>query len=318
MNMKAMVISRFGGPEVFELQELPRPKPGPKQVLVKVYATSVNPVDYKIRQGTSRFPVKLPVVLGGDVSGVVEELGPGVTDFKVGDEVYYSPGIGAGPGSYAEYNVASEEIISFKPGNLSHFEAASIPLAGGTAWDGLVTRGKIQLGESVLIHAGAGGVGSLAIQIAKSTGAYVFTTCRSSNFDFVKSLGADYAIDYRSQDYVQVVLKETGGKGVDLMYDTVGGDTMSKCISLMKPYGRMVSIVNTTESLNPSYMKNLTIHFEMSPRYRAKLDMLHTLLERKQIRPVIDSVLPLSQVAEAHRRLEQGGVRGKIVLDPNK
>jgi len=318
MSMKAMVISRFGGPEVFELQELPKPKPGPKQVLVKVHATSVNPVDYKIRQGASRFPVKLPIVLGGDVSGVVEELGLGVTDFRVGDEVYYSPGIGTGPGSYAEYNVTSEEIISFKPGNLTHFEAASIPLAGGTAWDGLITRGKLQLGESVLIHAGAGGVGTLAIQISKAAGAYVFTTCRSSNFDLVKSLGADYVIDYRSQDYVEVILSETKGKGLDLVYDTVGGDTLSRSIGLMKPFGRMVSIVNTTESLNPAYMRNLTIHFEMSPRYRFKLDALRTLLERKQIKPVIDSVLPMSQVAEAHRRLEQGGVRGKIVLDPSK
>ncbi len=316
--MKAMVINRFGGPEVFELQELPTPKPGTKQVLVKVYATSANPVDYKIRRGTGRHPVKLPVVLGGDVSGVVEELGPGVTDFKVGDEVYYSPGFGGLTGSYAEYNVVSEEIVSFKPENLTHFEAASIPLAGGTAWDGLITRGKIQLGESVLIHAGAGGVGSLAIQIAKAAGAYVFSTCRSTNSDLVKSLGADYVIDYRSQDYVEIVLKETGGKGVDLVYDTVGGDTMSRCISLIKPYGRMVSIVNTTESLNQAYMKNLTIHFEMSPRYRFKLDALRTLLERKQISPVIDSIIPLSQVAEAHRRLEQGGVRGKIVLDPCK
>ncbi|HVP36686.1 MAG TPA: zinc-dependent alcohol dehydrogenase family protein [Terriglobales bacterium] len=316
--MKVMAINRFGGPEVLELQEIPIPKPGPKQVLVKVHATSVNPVDYKIRQGTSRFPVKLPLVLGGDVSGVVEELGPGVTDFKVGDEVYYSPGLGAGPGSYAEYNVTREEIVSFKPESLTHFEAASIPLAGGTAWDGLITRGKIQLGESVLIHAGAGGVGSLAIQIAKAAGAYVFTTCRSTNFDLVKSLGADCAIDYHSQDYTEVILKETKGKGVDLVYDTVGGDTMSKCVGLMKPYGRMVSIVNTTDSLNSAYMKNLTVHFEMSPRYRFKLDALRTLLERKQIKPVIDSILPLSQVAEAHRRLEQRGVRGKIVLDPSK
>ncbi len=318
MNMKAMIISRFGGPEVFELQDVPKPKPGPKQVLVKVWATSVNPVDYKIRQGTSRFPVKLPLVLGGDVSGVVEELGPGVMDFKVGDEVYYSPGIGSGPGSYAEYNVASEEIISYKPENLTHFEAASIPLAGGTAWDGLITRGKLQLGESVLIHAGAGGVGSLAMQIAKAAGAYVFTTCRSTNSELVKSLGADYVIDYRSQDYVEVVLKETKGKGVDLVYDTVGGRHPSRCLGLMKPFGRMVSIVNTTESLNSAYMRNLAIHFEMSPRYRFKLDALRTLLERKQIKPVIDSVLPLSQVAEAHRRLEQSGVRGKIVLDPSK
>lgn len=285
MNMKAMVINRFGGPEVFELQELLRPKPGPKQVLVKVYATSVNPVDYKIRGGTGRHPVKLPVVLGGDVSGVVEELGPGVTDFKVGDEVYYSPGFGGLPGSYAEYNLASEETVAFKPENLTHFEAASIPLAGGTAWDGLITRGKVQLGESVLIHAGAGGVGSLAIQIAKAAGAYVFTTCRSTNSDLVKSLGADYAIDYHSQDYVEVVLKETGGKGVDLVYDTVGGDTMSKCIGLMKPFGRMVSIVNTSESLNQAYMKNLIIHFEMSPRYRFKLDALRTLLEKNRSSP---------------------------------
>lgn len=315
--MKAMVITAFGGPEVFEARDLPKPTPGPKEVLVKVHATSINPVDYQTRRGDYRDLIQTPETLGVDVSGVVEAAGDAVTDFEVGDEVYYTPQLFGGPGSYAEYHAANEDIVARKPANLSHLEAASIPLAGGTVWDALVTRGNLRVGETILVHAGAGGVGSLAIQLAKSIGARVFATCSARNAEFVKGLGADYAIDYRSEDYVEVVQWETAGAGVDLVLDTVGGDTIQRSPQVMGPFGRLVTIVNIAapQSLLDAWDKNATIHFLFTPQYRAKLDRLRDLLERREVKPVIDSVMPLSKVAEAHERVERGGMRGKVVLD---
>jgi NADPH:quinone reductase-like Zn-dependent oxidoreductase len=315
VEMKAMIIKAFGGSEVFESQEMPKPQPGASEVLVKVHATSINPVDYKIRQAGSWAGVKPPAIIGYDVSGVIETVGEEVTDFQIGDEVFYTPQIfGGSAGSYAEYHVAKEAIVARKPANLSHIEAASIPLAGGTAWDALITRANLQVGESVLIH-GSGGVGSLAVQIAKAAGARVFVTCSSRMVDLVKELGADYAINYKSQDFVEVVQHETGGMGVDVVFDTVGGEALATSISVTKAHGRMVSIVNTTGDLFTAHPKNITLHFLFLERARYKLDSLRVLIEHGQLKPVIDSVMPLSEVAKAHDRIEQGGLQGKIVLE---
>lgn len=313
--MKAMIIRAFGGPEVFEPADLPVPVPGPTELLVRVHATSVNPVDYKIRRAGAWANVHPPAVIGYDVSGVVEAAGIAVRDFAPGDEVYYTPEIFRGSGSYAEYHVADESIVARKPATLNHLEAAAIPLAGGTAWDGIVTRGRVALGETVLIHAGAGGVGSFAVQIAKAAGARVIATVASRNHDIVRALGADVVIDYRAEDFVAATLAATGGQGVDLAFDTVGGDTLARSIGCTCPFGRLVSIVNTTGGLDPAYLKNLTVHFAFLLRERGRLDKLRTLVERGQLKPLIDSVLPLSAVADAHRRIEAGGMRGKIVLE---
>ncbi len=312
--MRAMVIKSFGGPDVFEAQDLPTPQPGPGDVLVKVYATSVNPVDYKIRQNGTWAGIQPPAVIGYDVSGVVAALGDGVGDFAVGDEVFYTPDIFAGPGSYTDYHVAHGSIVARKPNNVSHTEAASIPLAGGTAWDAIVTRAQVRPGETVLIHAAAGGVGSLAVQIAKTAGATVYATCSNRNRDLVDQLGADVVIDYRSEDVMDVITRETNGEGVDVMFDTVGGDTIAQGIAITKPGGRIVSIVDTFGDLNAAYGKNITLHFLFLQRARTKLDALREQIERGRIKPVIDSVLPLEDVAEAHAKLERSGVRGKIVL----
>ncbi len=314
-TMKAMLIRAFGGPEVFTAGEVPKPVPGPNEVLVRVHATSVNPVDYKIRRSGAWAGVTPPAIIGYDVSGVVEAVGPGVTRFAVGDEVYYTPEIFPGkPGSYAEYHVANEAIVARKPASLSHVEAAAIPLAGGTAWDALVSRAMLRPAETVLIHAAAGGVGSFAVQIARAAGAYVFATCSGRNLEFVRELGADRAIDYRTEDYVEVVRRETDGLGVDVVLDTVGGDTLSRSIAVARPGGRLVSIVSTLGSLDAAYRKNLTVHFLFLERGHERLDALRALVERGRLRPAIDSVLPLAEVARAHERLERGGVRGKIVL----
>nr|WP_235355399.1 zinc-binding dehydrogenase [Aliterella atlantica] len=213
--------------------------------------------------------------------------------------------------------MADAAIVALKPVNLSHIEAASFPLAGGTAWDCLVTRGNLQAGETVLIHAGAGGVGSIAVQLAKALGAYVFATCSSRNRDFVTELGADRVIDYKNEDYVEVIRQETDGLGVDLVLDTIGKETIQRSLEIIRPFGRLTSIVDIAipQSLLEAWGKNLTIHFVFSPQYRAKLEALTKLIERHQLRPVIDSVLPWNQVVLAHQRLEQGRTRGKIVLD---
>ncbi|WPD20065.1 MULTISPECIES: zinc-dependent alcohol dehydrogenase family protein [Thermaerobacter] len=314
-TMKAMFIRSFGGPEVFEEREVPIPEPGPGEVLVEVHASSVNPVDYKIRRNGTWAGVQPPAIIGYDVSGVVAAVGPGVTDFKEGDEVYYTPEIfGGRPGSYAQYHVARQEIVARKPENLSHTEAAAVPLAGGTAWDALITRGGLRVGETVLIHGAAGGVGHFAVQIAKAAGAFVYATARAENMEFVRSLGADRVIDYRNQDFVEVVQRETNGRGVDLVLDTVGGDVLGRSFEVTRPHGRVVSILGGQVNLGPAYFRNLTIHGLFLERARYKLDALRTLIEGGQLRPALDGVLPLEEVAEAHRRLEEGGVRGKIVL----
>jgi NADPH:quinone reductase-like Zn-dependent oxidoreductase len=316
--MKAMVIKEFGGPDVFVEEEVPTPEPGLNELLVRVKATSVNPVDYQTRRGDYPDIVPLPALLGMDVSGVVEKVGEGVEDFAVGDEAYYMPTLFGGPGSYAQYHVADKSIVARKPSNLSHVEAASFPLTGGTVWDCLVTRGQLQVGESVLIHAGAGGVGSFAIQLAKAMGAYVFTTCSERNVDLPKSLGADRVIDYRKEDYVAVIREETDGAGVHLVLDTLGGDTIERSFGVLRPFGRLVTIVDIPrpQNLLEAWDKNATVHFVFVTQYAEKLDRMRELIERGQIRPVIDSVLPLTEVAKAHERLQQGGVRGKIVLEP--
>lgn len=312
--MRATVITDFGSPEVFQERDVPKPEPAPSQVLVKVHAASVNPVDYKIRQAGSWAGIEPPAVIGYDVSGVVEAVGEDVREFRVGDEVYYTPEIFEGQGSYAEYHVADEVIVAPKPANLSHVEAASIPLAGGTAWDALITRGLLQVGETVLIH-GAGGVGSFAIQIARAAGARVLATCSDYMLDQAGQLGAGRAVNYKSEDFVEVVQQETNGLGVDLVFDTVGGDVLSKSIEVTKPFGRMTGIVSTMSgSMAAAFRKNITLYFLFLERARYKLDHLRTLSERGQLEPLIDSVLPLSEVAEAHRRLEGGGVKGKLVL----
>jgi NADPH:quinone reductase len=312
--MKAMIITDFGKTDVFQVRDLPKPTPEANEVLVRVIASSVNPVDYKIRQAGAWAGVQPPAVIGYDVSGVVEAIGPGVKDFKVGDEVFYTPEIPGKGGSYAEYHIANEAIVAHKPANLSHVEAASIPLAGGTAWDALITRAKLSVGETVLIHGGTGGVGSLAVQIARAAGAYVFTTCSAKNVEFAKQLGAHRAIDYKSEDFAEVIARETNGAGVDVVFDAFGGELVARSIPVTKTGGRMVSIVSTDGNVWPAHLKNIDIHYLFLTRERYKLDALRVLLERGQIKPVIDSVLPLEEIAQAHQRLENGGVRGKIVI----
>jgi NADPH:quinone reductase-like Zn-dependent oxidoreductase len=320
-EMKAMVLARFGGPDAFELRDLPVPAPGPRQVRVAVRATSVNPLDLQIRRGDYEEFVRLPAVIGHDVSGVVDAVGDAVAEFAPGDEVYYTPRIFGGPGSYAERHVADVDLVARKPRNLTHAEAASLTLVGGTVWEALITRARVEVGETVLVHGGAGGVGVVAIQLARAIGARVLTTCRAADADFVRGLGADAAIDFESEDPLDAVLRLTDGRGADVVLDTLGGDTLSRSPRALAPLGRVVTLVDlaTPQNLIDAWGKNATYHFVFTRQNRGKLDALTALVERGLIRPVVAAVLSLDEIPKAHGLLEGGlgraGIRGKIAIE---
>lgn len=312
--MKAMIIREFGGPENFEAAELPVPVPAPGEVRVRVRAASVNPVDCKIRHSGAWARVPMPAILGYDAAGVVESLGANVTHLAVGDEVFYCARIFGRQGTYAEYHVEDASIIVKKPPALSFEEAASLPLAAITAYDAVITFFQTKPGDTVLIQAGAGGVGAFAVQLAKAAGARVIATGRSENAELIRSLGADDVIDYRTQKFEDEVNRLTDGRGADAAYDTVGGDIISRSIECVRPYGKLATIVRIDGSVNAMQMRNQTLYFGFMERTREKIEALATLATRSQVRPLIDSVYPVERVADAHRKLEAGGMRGKIVL----
>ncbi len=319
-TMKAAVLTRFGGPDAFELRAVPVPEVGSRQVRVRVHATALNPLDYQIRRGDYTDYVPLPAITGHDVSGVVEELGSDVSEFAVGDEVYYTPRIFGDAGSYAEQHVADVELVGRKPRNITHLEAASLTLVGGTVWEAFVERAQLQAGETILIHGGSGGVGTIAIQVAKALGARVITTARSRHHDFVRSLGADEVIDFTAEDYVKAVARLTDGEGVNVVFDTIGGDTLARSPLTLADAGRVVSIVDIAQPQNviEAWGKNATYHFVFTRQNRGKLDALTDLVERGLVKPVIGATLPLARISEAHELLENGsaqGLRGKVVID---
>ena len=316
--MKAMVLTKFGGPENFEPQERDRPAPGANEVLVKVHATSVNPADAGVRSGMFGPMVELPLVLGYDVAGTVEEVGAGVEGFAPGDEVYYAVELmDRRGGANAEYHLTRAKKLVKKPANLSFAEAAAVPVAGGTAYAALLTAADLRLGESVLIHGGAGGVGHYAVQLAKAAGAYVFATCGGYDADFVKSLGADRVIDYRNENFVKVVNGETNGEGVDVALDAAGGKLSVESINAVKMSGQIVTITGAQGDLNAAMRRNITVHFVHLEDSEGKLEKLRVLFERGRIKSVVGATYPLEKLGEAHSRLEKGGegLRGKVVVE---
>ncbi|MCO5733441.1 zinc-dependent alcohol dehydrogenase family protein [Rhizobium sp. SSA_523] len=319
-TMKAAVLTRFGGPDAFELRNVDVPAVGPRQVRVRVHATAINPLDYQIRRGDYVDHVPLPAIIGHDISGVIEELGPDVNEFAVGDEVYYTPKIFGGAGSYAEQHVADVDLVGRKPRNLTHIEAASLTLVGGTVWEAFVQRAQLQAGETILIHGGSGGVGTIAVQVAKALGARVITTARARDHDFVRSLGADETIDYTAEDYVEAVARLTAGEGVHVIFDTIGGDALTRSPLALADGGRVVSLVDLSKPQNliEAWGKNAAYHFVFTRQNRGKLDALTDLVERGLVKPVVGATLPLAQISEAHELLENGsarGLRGKVVID---
>jgi NADPH2:quinone reductase len=314
--MRAMVLPRFGGPDLFALRDIDRPAAGPGEVLVRVLASGTNPVDAKLRADGSWANLKPPVVLGYDVAGIVEEVGPGVSDLKAGDEVWYTPEIFGNPyGSYAEYNAVPRALVGHKPKNLSFVEAAAVPLAGGTAWEAIIRRLEVRPGQTVLIHGAAGGVGSFAVQFAKAAGARVLATSSAKNLELLRELGADVPIDYQSQDAAKVALIETEGTGIDAAFDIEGNDRVARCLPALKPFGRVACILPPQGDLTPLYKKNITLFGVFLTREARRLEEMRPLFENSQVRPRIDSVLPLEEVSTAHKRLDSGHGRGKVVLE---
>jgi NADPH:quinone reductase len=313
--MRAVVVDRFGGPDVLTVRDIDKPEPGADEVLVRVIAAGTNPVDAELRAGGEWAGIELPAVIGYDASGVVEQVGPCVRDVRVGDEVFYTPEIfGNRFGSYAEYEPVPAAFVAPKPAALSHVEAAAVPLAGGTAWEAIVRRLAVRPGETVLIHGGAGGVGSFAVQFAKVSGAFVLATAGPANQERLRELGVDVPLDYQHDDVIAAALEASGGAGVDAVFDTVGGDLVERSQRATRDFGRLASILAPSGDFSHAYEHNQTIHGVWTTRERRRLLEMTPVFERGQVRVAIERVLPLEQVAEAHRRLDSGHGWGKIVL----
>lgn len=324
--MKAMVMTGFGGPEVLQMQELPIPEPAPHQIRVRVHACGTNPVDYKVRSSSRGASLSMPFVLGWDVSGVVDAVGVEVSQFRPGDEVFFSGEL-LKPGGYAEYTVTDARVAYRKPANLSHVEAASLPLVGITAWEALIDQANIEPGETVLIHAGGGGVGSMAIQLAKWRGCRVLTTAsRPESQQLARELGADGVIDYQAEDFVEAVRRITGKRGVPVILDPVGGETFARSFHALLVRGRLVTCVDNEEPINllPLFLRSAAVFFEymgvptlhqVDPQHQGDiLCQIAELVEDGTVRPVVTEVLPLAEAARAHRQLETRHTTGKIVL----
>lgn len=318
--MKAIVIRNYGGPEVLRLTEVDTPAiTDPSQVLVKVKATSINPLDYQVRRGDYASLFELPIITGHDVAGDVIAVGEAVKKWQPGDKVYYSPRFG-GPGSYAAYHLTDESSLSRMPDNLAYEEAAAIPLIGGTVWEMLVVRAELKKGDTILILGGAGGVGSLAIQVAKSLGAFVYTTGQSILHAQLQQLGADVVIDHHKKNYIEEIQAYTKGKGVDVIIDTVGGNTLSDSPLALANYGRIVTLVDIArpQNLIHAWERNATYHFVFTRQSRDELHHITSLVETGHVKPIIDSIYPIEDVKIAHQRIEDTKrdrpLLGKIVL----
>ncbi|PJJ60103.1 NADP-dependent oxidoreductase [Hymenobacter chitinivorans] len=316
--MQAVRIHAFGGAEVLQLQnDVARPVPAPDEILIKVYASGVNPVDWVVREGGNdalRAYLTLPMTLGWDAAGVVTEVGSAVTGFQIGDAVYGEPNF-PGDGSYAEYCAAKASQFARKPASLSFTEAAAVPLAGLTAWTALFEHGKLQAGQRILIQGASGGVGGFAVQFAKAKGAYVIGTASAGNLEYVRQLGADEVIDYRSQKFEELV------HDLDLVLEASplrDNAERVKAISVLKKGGTFVTV-------NLDYPFDDAVHAALvrqqatgelsnnQPR-QEWLQEITQLIDAGQVKVVISNVYPLAQVAEAHRESQTWHVRGKLVL----
>jgi len=331
--MKAMVIKQFGDSNVFEEMKVPVPTVKLGHVLIKVKATSVNPLDCKIRQGGAYASLvkQFPMILHGDVAGIVEKVGEDVKNFSVGDEVYGCVGgLLELDGALAEYVLADVNLIAHKPKILSFTEAAALPLVSLTAWEGLITYANTQKNQTVLIHGGTGGVGHIAIQLAKSLGAKVFSTSSSpEKMDLIKKLGADGAIDYQKSDVKSYVAEYTHGLGFDVVFDTVGGDNFNKSIEAAALFGKVITVLPPNNAdLNTARSKGLSLLFVLQPlplitgirrqAYGEILANIAKLVDQNKIRPLIDpQQFAINQVGAAHAYLEKGQAVGKVVLTAN-
>jgi len=307
--MRAILQQAFGGPEVLQLAQVDRPAPLATEVLVRVTAVGVNPVEPIIRSG--QFPLigQPPFILGWDISGVIEDL-EGVTRFDVGDEVYGMPFFPRAASAYAEYVTAPSRQLARKPASLSHAEAAALPLAGLAAWQSLADTAQLAAGQRVLIHGAGGGVGHLAVQIAKAHGAYVVGTASAAKHDFVRSLGADEVIDYQASDFASVA------RDMDVVLDSVGGDIARRSIGVLRPGGLLVTIVGRRDVDLAARTRAAGRRFagiSVEPDYPG-LEALAQLADSGKLGVHLQAILPLAEGAKAHELLESGHTTGKIAL----
>jgi NADPH:quinone reductase-like Zn-dependent oxidoreductase len=312
--MKAAIINHFGPPEVLEIKEVEKPVPNDNEVLIKIKFTGINPVDTKVRAGTSGMSkqLQLPAILGWDVSGTIESVGKNVAEFKKGDEVFGCigfPGLGK---TYAEFAVADPKLITKKPSNVSFEEAAAVPLAGLTAYQAVNEHLKISDGQKVLIQAAAGGVGHLAVQFAKLNGAFVAGTASGKNEDFLKSLGVDQFINYKKEKFEEVF---QNGDGV---LDAMGGDILYRCFSCVKKGGRVVCLPSSTKN-DPKAIELAKQHevqmiWPMMHPDGEEMDLIARLLEQKKLQVKIDKIFSLGEIVEAHKAIETHTTDGKVIV----
>jgi NADPH:quinone reductase len=331
--MKAIVMTRAGNAETLQIQDIPAPTiQQPHEILVELQAAGINPIDTKIRSRGTFYPDRMPAILGCDGAGIVKEVGRDVSLVRVGDPVYFCHGgLGdRGTGNYTELAVVDERFVAIKPQSLSFAEAAAVPLALITAWESLFDRARLEAGQTVLIHGGAGGVGHLAIQLAKLRGAKVATTVSSPDKErLVRQLGADLPILYRQTDFVQAVLDWTGGAGVDVAFDTVGGKTFFATCEAVKIYGDLVTILEPDSSINSlktARNRNLRLSLELmlTPMLQnltaarqhqaAILQQGATWFDEGKLKIHLRQTFPLVEAAAAHQLLEAGDMTGKIAL----
>ncbi|BBI99969.1 oxidoreductase [Ferrigenium kumadai] len=306
--MKAVRIHAYGNADVLKYEDAPLPDVAPNDVLVQVVAASVNPVDWKIREGylQQMISYQFPLTLGWDVSGVVDAVGSKVTRFKVGDAVFSRPDIRRN-GTYAEYVAIREDELALKPGTISHVEAATLPLAGIAAWEAIVTTAKVTAGQRVLIHAASGGVGSIAVQLAKSRGAYVIATTSEKNRALVRSIGADEVIDYRVLKFEEVA------REMDVVLDTMGGQVQEASLSVLKPGGILVSIISPPPEERAKALGVRSAFLFIQPS-AAILSQLAALVESGKLRPIVGAEFALKDIAKAHALSQSGHAVGKIAL----
>lgn len=331
-RMKAFIVDRYGSKEKLRFGDVPCPELLDDDVLVQVHAAGVNPLDCKIRNGEFKvvLPFRLPLVLGNDVAGTVVQVGPRVRLFKPGDQVYARPHHSR-IGTFADFIAMNEEDVAIKPPSLTMEEAASIPLAGLTAWQVLVERAQLKAGQKVLIHAGSGGVGTLAIQLAKQLGAFVATTTSEANFELVKRLGADVVIDYRKENFARIL------QGYDVVLNNLGKETLEKSVQVLKPGGKLISISGPPD---PDFARDLGANWPvrlimrvLSSRIRrmtrrhgvdysflfmrangTQLRRISSLIEAGLIRPVVERIFPFESTDEALAYVETGRAKGKVVV----
>ena len=308
--MRAIMQRTFGGPEVLELSELDPPEPIPTEVLVRVTAASVNPVDAIVRAGVFPLLGPPPFVLGWDVAGVVEQVVPGVTRFRPGDRVFGMPAFPRAASAYAEYVAVPSRQLARTPDDLDDVSAAALPMAGLTAWQSLVDTADVQPHDRVLVHGAGGGVGHLAVQIAKSRGAHVVATASAGKHAFLSGLGADELVDYRTQDF------ETAVEPVDVVFDLIGGDYGDRSIDALRPGGLLVTAIeraNTELAARTEAASRRFAGISVEPDH-VGLEALARLVERGELRPHVAHALPLQDAAKAHEIVGAGSLQGKVVL----